>query len=344
MAAASGEGGATVEVHVHSLVVMSIADHYTLAKSQQGKDRVTGLLFGTQTDQIVTVFESFELADQTDAAIKNFETYDLPNFVKIYPDYECVGWYTTGTTASEDDAEFHSKVTKDIEGNEDDWRCERPLALYLHPDPSEDSKELPLYTYERVLVADNTGEGRSHHFTRCPCRLVSDEAERVTVVHCARTVTGDESEQSALVRPFQSASKAMENLNKRIRVILQFLQAVDEGKIKADQKVLRQIKTLCNRLPTMNSKSFKNDFFTEYNDAMLVAYLAAITKAQTDLTSLVSKHNIAGPKLDVIHAPGGNGGDIGSGGLGGEFGILDLGRSRGPMRPSRLRHLNAGQI
>eukprot|EP00808_Paulinella_micropora_P013672 g1272.t1 len=302
------EDHSTVEVHVHSLVVMSIADHYTLAQRQQGKSRVTGLLFGKQRDQIVTVYEAFELADQTDAALAAFQAHDLPNFSKIYPDYECVGWYTTGVQASEEDAKFHVKITKDVtkdDVKEDNWRSERPLALYLNPDPAEDSKELPLCTYERVLIPDKEGSGRKMAFVRCPARLVSDEAERVTVVHCARTVTGDESEQSALVHPYQSMAKALENMNKRVKIIISFLSAVESGKIKPDQRILRMVKSLCDRLPTMKTETFRQDFYTEYNDAMLLTYLAAITKAQVALSGLINKHNIAGPKLDVVHPPGG---------------------------------------
>jgi len=34
------------------------------------------------------------------------------------------------------------------------------------------------------------------------------------------------------------------------------------GKVKSDHNILRAIKSVCNRLPTMNSAQFKEDFLT----------------------------------------------------------------------------------
>lgn len=285
-------------------MVMQIADHYTLAKLQHQKKRVVGLLFGRQEDQAVTIYEAAELYDTTAEAITNFERYDLPNFRKIFEEYECVGWYTTGESVGEDFAEFHGLLTKDIDSaTEEEWRCERPLALCLHPEPPEESTELPIYTFERVLVKTGEGEGREAKFAPCPCALVSDEAERVTVVHCARTVTGDESTASALARPYQSSAKALGNLNDRLRIIIAFLSEVEEGKIKPEQRVLRQVKALCNRLPTMDSPLFRGDFYSEYNDALLLTLVAAMTKTQVELAALVQKSNTAGPDLRKVYLP-----------------------------------------
>jgi len=287
--AASQESG-TMDVRLHPLVVMAICDHLTLEKEQKSKNSASGLLFGKQEGRVVSVFEAFDLPKIDRESLEQFERCDLENFKSIYPDYEFVGWYTTGSSLSPKDSEVHERLTKDVEAKEADWRSERPLLILLDPTKS-DHRELPIQIYEQIFVV--SGQAKKAEFVRSNFKVVSDEGERVTVVHCANVITGDEGkEQSALVTPYTSLKNAIQALHERITFLMKFLGDVQEGKIKADQQILRKIKALCHRLPTMNAPSFKDDFFLEYNDSVLVAYMAAITQSQSLISEVVEKHNI----------------------------------------------------
>ncbi len=56
--------------------------------------------------------------------------------------------------------------------------------------------------------------------------------------------------------------------------------------------ILRAIKTIVNRLPIVDATSFEGDYFTEYNDSMLITYLATLTEGEAALNELVDKFNV----------------------------------------------------
>jgi len=319
----------TMEAHIHPLVVMSLADHHTRERLQYKKDRAVGLLFGKQKGTIVTVFESQSVGDMSPESLASFEKADLENFKQIYPDYECVGWYSTGGQIRPEDSKIHTSITKGVEEEKEgstDWRSEHPMFILLDPSPKDDQRDLPLQVFEESVRI--VGDKRKSEFVTTPFKITSDEAERVTVVHCARVITGDEGkEQSAVVTPYTTLKKSTTSLNDRLRILVKFLEDVKTGKVKADQKVLRKVKALCNRLPTMNSPAFRDDFFSEYNDALLVTYLASITKSQTALSDLVEKFNMStfgGSHMQSMAESRGKG-PQGSGGLGSYFGGMGMG-------------------
>ena len=56
-------------IHVHPLVVLSLADHYTreVCEKPAGSRRCLGLLFGRQDGRVVQVLETVEMAFRVDA-------------------------------------------------------------------------------------------------------------------------------------------------------------------------------------------------------------------------------------------------------------------------------------
>ena len=97
------------------------------------------MVFGEQEGREVTIFESFEIAFTVDKAsgkikpeIEALETdmklcnsFSFPihfnwyysacllwSVTEVYPNYECLGWYTTGKDIREGDMELHKKVKR----------------------------------------------------------------------------------------------------------------------------------------------------------------------------------------------------------------------------------------
>jgi len=267
---------------------MSIADHYTREKLQEKRERVIGTIFGQQAGRVVAIYETLEMSVEIDAKAvppvarehEKFEA-DMKSFKEAYPTYECLGWYTTGTRIDPNDTLIHALVTK---------YNERPLFLLMDPSVNEDARELPIsiFTEQIHVVGDKT----TKEFSKSAYKIDSDEAERVTVVHCAKVVTDDDKSASAVTPNFTTLSKAITMLNLRIKVLLQFLKDHKDGKVKAEQRVLRDIKALVNRLPTMDSGEFKTDFLYEYNDALLITYLTTITKGSSMINEVMDKFNL----------------------------------------------------
>jgi len=301
----------TGKLHLHPLVVMSIADHYTRDNVQANRDRVYGVLFGTQEGREVQIIESFEVAQAQEGSEGADETMglrmanleaDMELFKEVYPKYECLGWYTMGGEPTPEDAQRHKLFAN---------YNERPLLIMLDADAPDEEAKLPLKIFcEEVQIVEQKA---TEQFVEVEYEITADEAERVTAVHCAEVVT-DENVASSVVPAYTNLSKATGMLNSRITVIHQYLKDITEGKVPIDHKILREIKGLCNRLPAMDSAAFKKDFLNEYNDALLVTYLSSITKSAGMVSDVVGKFNRTMPS-------GGRGRDRHQAGMGMGMGV-----------------------
>jgi len=237
----------------------------------------------------VKVYETIEIAFEQDSKTgqivwqqESFES-DMNLFKEVYPSYEFLGWYSTGSKIDTAvDSPVHTSMTK---------YNDRPLYLLLDVNAPEDSRELPIEIYEEELHV--VGDKTTKEWVKSAYKVDSDEAERVTAVHCAKVVSDENKEQSAIVPQLTSLHKAITSLNQRIKALHSYLQDVRAGKVVADQKILREIKGLCNRLPTMDTADFKQDFLLEYSDALLIVYLSALSKGSGAIAEAMEKFNTA---------------------------------------------------
>jgi len=275
----------SMDIRIHPLVILHVADHFTREAQQNNKTMVLGALMGEQQGRLVNVVDAFEILytikdKQILVDTAAFEE-DRKLFQEAYKTYECLGWYCTGVKVEP----HHALIHKVMQGYN-----ERPFFVLFDPRPDVNARELPLAVYEEVVHV--AGDKVSNDFVQTAYKIESEEAERVTAVHCAKVISNVDT--GSVVPPHYTGLRgAVETLNTRVKVIHQFLKDVQQGKVEADHKILRQVKGLCNRLPTMNSPDFKNDFLSEYNDAMLVTYLATITRSTTMVNEVVDKFNTA---------------------------------------------------
>src|SRR6185312_3094797 len=100
------------------------------------------------------------------------------------------------------------------------------------------------------------------------------EAERISVDHVAHLLSSSGAEGSMLQAHLLGLHNAIKMLTMRVRIIVQFLEATSKGSVPPDHTLLRHVAALINQLPAIDSAKFKDDFVTEYNDALLVTYLA----------------------------------------------------------------------
>ena len=82
---------------------------------------------------------------------------------------------------------------------------------------------------------------------------------------------------------------AVKMLDRQIDVLLCFLQAIKSGEAPMDHNLLRHISSICNQLPAMPSEHFDAAFTLEFNDALLVSYLATLTKGTTNVNTVVDR-------------------------------------------------------
>ncbi|KAJ6894946.1 hypothetical protein NC652_028627 [Populus alba x Populus x berolinensis] len=120
------------------------------------------------------------------------------------------------------------------------------------------------------------------------------EAERISVDHVAHLKPSDGgSAATQLAAHLTGIHSAIKMLNSRIRVLHHYLVAMQKGEIPCENSLLRQVSSLLRRLPAIESEKFQDDFLMEYNDTLLIAYLAMFTNCSSTMNELVDKFNTA---------------------------------------------------
>ncbi|KAH9652671.1 COP9 signalosome complex subunit 6a [Citrus sinensis] len=256
--ASSSSSGLTFKLH--PLVIVNISDHYTRVKSQMNhsssatttnddnnngaQPRVYGCVIGIQRGRTVEIFNSFELLydPSTHSLDRAFLEKKQELYKKVFPHFYILGWYSTGSDAQESDMHIH-KALMDIN--------ESPVYVLLNPSINPAQKDLPVTIFE---------------------------SERISVDHVAHLKPSDGgSAATQLAAHLTGIHSAIKMLNSRIRVLHHYLVAMQKGEIPCENSLLRQVSSLLRRLPAIESEKFQDDFLMEYNDTLLIAYLAMFT-------------------------------------------------------------------
>ncbi|CAK9231272.1 unnamed protein product [Sphagnum troendelagicum] len=283
----SSSSGLTFKLH--PLVIVNISDHYTRIKAQSGSasplPRVYGCVIGVQTGRTVEIFNSFELHyDATQNVLdRAFLESKQEQYKKVFPKYDVLGWYSTGSDIQDSDMLIHKALT-DIN--------ESPVYLLLNPAINHAQKDLPIAIFESEL---HVIEGvPSLIFVNASYTIETVEAERISVDHVAHIKPSDGSSAATqLAAHLTGMHSAIKMLNSRIRVLHHHLVSIQKGEAPYDHSLLRQVSSLIRRLPAIDSSRFQDDFLMEYNDTLLMTYLATITKCSSTMNELVDKFNTA---------------------------------------------------
>jgi len=283
------EGGGALNLLLHPLVIINISDHWTRTKVQHNLEnpRVIGALVGIQTGRNIEIYNSFELVyDVVDGVVVIAQEYlatKQEQFKKVFKTYDFLGWYSTGSAVHPADIEIHKQIS---EVNES------PLYLLLDTVACgrPDTKDLPISILESELrmIEDKP----TMLFVKVPYKIETGEAERIAVDHVAKITPSGSVSGSQLTAHLMGVHNSISMLAVRIKILLQFLNAVKAGKVPRDHGLLRRVGSLCNQLPATDTGAFKRDFINEYNDALMITYLASITTGANDINELIDKFNV----------------------------------------------------
>eukprot|EP00735_Rhodelphis_limneticus_P014382 TRINITY_DN8401_c0_g1::TRINITY_DN8401_c0_g1_i1::g.29128::m.29128 TRINITY_DN8401_c0_g1::TRINITY_DN8401_c0_g1_i1::g.29128 ORF type:complete len:305 (+),score=37.70,sp/Q54C92/CSN6_DICDI/46.98/6e-84,MitMem_reg/PF13012.1/1.4e-22,JAB/PF01398.16/1.4e-18,DIPSY/PF11763.3/0.024,RepA_C/PF04796.7/0.16 TRINITY_DN8401_c0_g1_i1:55-969(+) len=294
------EGQSSLNISLHPLVLINISEHYTRIKAQHGSNpvRVIGILLGVQSGRNVEIFNSFELDYelQMGKLILNraFLTKRQELYKKTFPDYDLLGWYSSGASVTDDDIEIHKQF---LDYNES------PLYLLLNPDGkvpgatnSQSSvQDLPVAIYESEVKTVH--ETLTTVLTRCTYRIETGDSERIAVDHVARLVTHSTSDAShSLTQHLTGQHSAVNMLAQRIKILREYVAAVKTGQVPANHKILRQIASVAHRLPALDTPEFSQASLSEYNDSLLVMHLTAITNGICATNDLMDKFSLVHDK------------------------------------------------
>ncbi|KAK3920454.1 COP9 signalosome complex subunit 6 [Frankliniella fusca] len=281
--ASSGTAG-SVSAFLHPLVIMNISEHWTRIRAQEGKaQQVIGALIGKQKGRNIEVMNSFELQFTTIAGdiIIDRDYYGTKEeqFKQVFSDNDFLGWYTTGEAPDDSDIKVHKQI---CEINES------PVFLKLNPNSRQ--SDLPVTLFESVI--DLVAGEATMLFVQIPYTLATEEAERIGVDHVARMSSNETGESSLVAEHLSAQHSAIKMLHSRVRLVLQYVKAVESGQLPVNHEILREAFSLSNRLPVLQSPKFKGDFYNQCNDVALMTYLGALTKCCNDINQYVNKFNV----------------------------------------------------
>lgn len=275
----------SVSISLHPLVIMNVSEHWTRVRAQEGKPlQVLGAIIGIQKGRNIEVMNSFELVfNIVDGDIiidREYYNTKEEQFKQVFSDMDFLGWYTTGDAPNESDIKVHKQL---CEINES------PIYLKLNPLAGH-TDQLPVSLYESVIDLIN-GEA-TVLFVELQYTLATEEAERIGVDHVARVSGTEGTDNSTVAEHLQSQHSAIKMLHSRVKLILEYIKAVQAGEEEKNHEVLREAYSLCHRLPVLNTDRFKEDFYNQCNDVSLMTYLGTLTKGCDSVNQFVNKFNV----------------------------------------------------
>mmetsp|Transcript_2014 Transcript_2014/g.3081 ORF Transcript_2014/g.3081 Transcript_2014/m.3081 type:complete len:311 (-) Transcript_2014:130-1062(-) len=291
--AASRESGDSRVVMLHPLAIVGVSDHFTRVKlggsKQDASSPIVGILFGKQTEQEVSIYDALEVA--YDETSKNFGKLQFDDefvqkqkelFTAVYKDRDILGWYTVATEATSEHLALHKQFAQKYNEN--------PLFLLMDPAPRLESKELPIeiFEYELHVVQDTP----TMLFVPIPWQLETLQAEQIAMEQVAKTSSSDA--QSAL---YESLDSSLNTLTQRINTMVTYLEKIQQNQLPIDYAILRDVAAIADKLPNFDSDShlLHADLSCDYNDALTISYLAALTKQASALFDLTDKFNVIQP-------------------------------------------------
>jgi COP9 signalosome complex subunit 6 len=276
------------QVCIHPLVVLNITDHFTrfIATAGAKPRRVVGALLGQQSGRRVEVHTSFEVIAEDkgdhstiDAA---FTTMKRDQYKEVFPNYDIVGWYSTGSTVNDNTVNVTHRAFMEFDDG--------PLFVLLDTAPEKGTATLPLYVFETLGGA--AGSATTLSLRRVPFTIESEESERVGI-DMAMHIGDSSGTKASIEAPAATLGNATGMLRDRIRVVVAYLKAVQDGSVPPNHDLLREISSLCHKIPCAEGPSFDETYGHDYDDALLIAYLGVLTKGTTALNDLVEKVTVA---------------------------------------------------
>jgi len=241
---------------------------------------VFGALFGTQKGREIEISNSFEMLmlslDGIPTIDQDYFAQKTAQFKEVFPSLELLGWYSTVSTLSP----MHYIVQKQMMGLMD-----LPLLLVLEPNPPPTVTDLPLRLYEAFVEV--AGLEQQVHFVPMACDVATEEAERIGVEHVAQMSTSGVGLSSEATAHLVGQFNAISMLHTRVAALRSYVAAAAEGRVPANRACLRAVRSVLSRLPLVSGTAFQNETTKETNDALLMAYLATLTKGCHAVNELI---------------------------------------------------------
>lgn len=287
-----------MSVHLHPLVLINVSDHIVRFRhTGKAQQRVLGVLLGALQGRQVDVHTSFELIVQASPESMDDDTVDeeffkqrYAQYLEVFPKYEFIGWYSTGSAPSDADKVFLKKF-QELSGNE------TPFVLLLDTvklasELATQTEELPAKVFDAVTHLE--GGSTTVVWKDVPFAVDTLEAERIAISHVTKTAkTSNAGRHSDFTQHTTGLANSVIMLNNRVKELLEYMHDVKAGRVPKNHDILRQMLTVCRALKATQHTDLHREFCVEFNDASLVVLLGTLTKVCSNTSELWDKFNVA---------------------------------------------------
>lgn len=253
---------------------------------------VIGLLFGTQRNLDISICDATDAVYDVQGSSVTLKFPEIERVkdltVGVYPQYELLGWYTSGSEILPEHLKIHQSFTA---------LNEAPLFLLMNNNPSHEAKQLPVSIYEAEM--HTVDDVPTQIFVDMPFKLVTAVAERVAVDQVTKlSSTGG---QSSLELQNQSMTTALGTFQSKLQELTQVLQAMKDGRIPVDQDLLRRVSKISRQLPQPDSphthtsigapgasRTLENDL----NECLMTSYLSVLTHNANALADISDMYTL----------------------------------------------------
>jgi len=201
----------------------------------------------------------------------DFDETDLKEDLDLYralrPNHKIIGWYSTKKAPLKENLQVTHRFKMNL--------CSNPIFIELDPEVRADSIDVPVKVYReadgKLLLIDHN--------------LIPDISEKVAVDYSVQAQDAPDmsTEGSIVIDKYQKLASSIQDMMRRINLIQAYLKDVTSRRVEANQEILREIRTLCNRLPIMDRAEFQKTYKEEQKNGKLLRMVSDLTKAHKNL-------------------------------------------------------------
>ncbi|OMJ95131.1 hypothetical protein SteCoe_1493 [Stentor coeruleus] len=259
---------------------MNISDQYTRSFAENSEQtRNFGVLVGSIKDRSIHIQNSFEAPSFNNTGViqldLEFIEKRMSMVLEIFPNYEFLGWYSTGHYSPQD-----MEIQKSLINF-----SEHLLYLNFNTTLTTSEELLPVDIYEtHVIVSENI---TNHEFRKVAYSIETTDAERISVDFVSRKGAGTGGDTSQYSSDLNNFLSAMRLFKKRLSLLLHLVK--NNAKVRSSRKIMRKVHEISNQIPVTPAYEIDRELNREISEELLVVLVSAMTKGSYHLSELVDK-------------------------------------------------------
>ena len=252
-----------LKVKVHPVVLFQIADSYE--RRSQENHRVIGTLVGSVDKQCVEVTNCFciphkEYEERVEADIVYAQDmFELNK--KVAPHEQLVGWFATGSEITSHSALIHDYYARETRD---------PIHLTLDTTLVQGKVAMKAYVFVPLGVPGATSGSM---FTPVQVEMVASEPE-IAGLDLLHKIKFSKVRSVEPLPELSKVSEAAEKMQVMLDALLQYVEAVLDGKQEPDTSVGRALNDMVQSVPKMDPDQFEMMLNSNMRDLLMVVYLS----------------------------------------------------------------------